>query len=338
MSPYQHGEVYVTDDGAETDLDLGHYERFTGVASRTSDNITTGRHLFRCDRRERRGDYLGATVQVIPHVTDAIKEFVRSDLHRRGFLSVRNRRHRRRYRKPAVSGGDPPVGQRIGARPRDVRASDAAALYPLGRRVEDQADPAFGQGIAVGGHSAGSADVPVRPRDSRRRAPQDRPVLQRQLRCGDPGAGRRHHLSSADQLPRAGAGPSRCCRHFHIDSPPPDLSRWSAIVERIRQPEGEVTIAVVGKYISLLDSYKSLAEALDRTAASATMCGCASTGSTAEIFEREDVVNHLEPCHGILVPGGFGERGAIGQDSRRSSLRANAAFPISASASACKWR
>ena len=121
MSPYQHGEVFVTDDGAETDLDLGHYERYVGVAARKSDSVTTGRIYSTVIGRERRGEYLGATVQVIPHVTDAIKEFITADLDRRGFRAVRDRRHGRRHREPAVPRGDPPARQRT--RPRAGRCS-----------------------------------------------------------------------------------------------------------------------------------------------------------------------------------------------------------------------
>jgi CTP synthase (UTP-ammonia lyase) len=115
MSPYQHGEVYVTDDGAETDLDLGHYERFTGVSARQADNITSGRIYRDIIAKERRGDYLGATVQVIPHVTDAIKEFAQGRNRRSRFRAVRNRRHGRRHRRPAVHRGDPPAAQRNGS-------------------------------------------------------------------------------------------------------------------------------------------------------------------------------------------------------------------------------
>ena len=111
MSPYQHGEVYVTDDGAETDLDLGHYERFTGVARAQIDNITTGRIYSNVIQKERRGDYLGATVQVIPHITNEIKEFIGADNDDADFVLVRSRRHGRRYRKPAVSRSHPPVRQ-----------------------------------------------------------------------------------------------------------------------------------------------------------------------------------------------------------------------------------
>ena len=119
MSPYQHGEVFVTDDGAETDLDLGHYERFTGVSARQSRQHHHSGRIYRdIIAKERRGDYLGATVQVIPHVTDAIKDFARDQTEDLDFVLVRNRRHRRRYREPAVHRGDPPTAQRTGARPR----------------------------------------------------------------------------------------------------------------------------------------------------------------------------------------------------------------------------
>ena len=182
MSPYQHGEVFVTDDGAETDLDLGHYERFTGVHATKADNATTGRIYQDVIAKERRGDYLGATVQVIPHITDAIKETV---LHATGRLRLRagrNRRHRRRHREPAVPGSHPPARQRARPGARDVRAPDAGAVHPLGRRAENQADAALGEGAAERRHPAADAAVPLRPRHPRRRAPQDRAVLQRPRR------------------------------------------------------------------------------------------------------------------------------------------------------------
>ena len=152
MSPYQHGEVYVTDDGAETDLDLGHYERFTGVSARQSDNVTTGRIYSNVIARERKGEYLGATVQVIPHITDAIKEFVTSDLTDEDFVLCE------------IGGtvGDieglpfleaiRQLGNELGRERALVRASDADALYPGGRRAQDQTDPAFGKGVAQRRH------------------------------------------------------------------------------------------------------------------------------------------------------------------------------------------
>ena len=130
MSPYQHGEVFVTDDGAETDLDLGHYERFTGVRPRKPTTSPPGRIYQDIIAKERRGDYLGATVQVIPHVTDAIKEFVLRRQRRARFRAGRDRRHGRRHRGPAVLRGDPPARQRPAARPRRLHPPDAAAVHP----------------------------------------------------------------------------------------------------------------------------------------------------------------------------------------------------------------
>ena len=139
MSPYQHGEVYVTDDGAETDLDLGHYERFTGVSSRQSDNITTGRIYRDIIARERRGDYLGATVQVIPHVTNAIKEFALADTDDVDFVICEIGG---RHRKPAVHRIDPAASERPRPRQFRQRAHDARSMDQGGRRAEDQADAA----------------------------------------------------------------------------------------------------------------------------------------------------------------------------------------------------
>ncbi len=179
MSPFQHGEVYVTDDGAETDLDLGHYERFTGVASSKSDNITSGRIYQDVIAKERRGDYLGRTVQVIPHVTDAIKDFVMAGTEDVDFLLCE------------IGGtvGDieglpffeaiRQLGNELPPRPRLFRAPDAAALYRDRRRAEDQADPAFGQGAALHRHRRRHAAVPLVHAHPGRRAPQDRAVLQR---------------------------------------------------------------------------------------------------------------------------------------------------------------
>jgi hypothetical protein len=174
MSPFQHGEVYVTDDGAETDLDLGHYERFTAVSSSKSDNITAGRIYQEVIEKERRGGYLGRTVQVIPHVTDAIKEFVMTGEDEVDFLLVE------------IGGtvGDieglpffeaiRQLGNELWARTRRLRASDAGALYRDRGRTEDQADAAFGEGTALDRHPARHSAVPRQPADSGRRAPQDR--------------------------------------------------------------------------------------------------------------------------------------------------------------------
>ncbi|MBF0323595.1 CTP synthase [Magnetospirillum moscoviense] len=311
MSPYQHGEVYVTDDGAETDLDLGHYERFTGVASRKSDNITTGRIYSDVIARERRGDYLGATVQVIPHVTNAIKEFVKSDLTDEDFclceiggtvgdieslpfleairqLANELGRERTMFVHLTLLPYIPTAGE-LKTKPtqHSVKELLSVGIQPdlLMCRSDREIPEGERKKIALFCNVAPQAVIPALDVDSIYQVPIS------------------YHAEGLDE---------QVCRHFRIESTQPDLSRWTNIVERVRQPEGEVTIAVVGKYISLLDSYKSLAEAL-------THGGIANNVRVrlnwidSQIFEREDAVLHLEPCHGILVPGGFGERGASGK-------------------------
>ena len=179
MSPYQHGEVFVTDDGAETDLDLGHYERFTGRPATRQDNITTGRIYQDILAKERRGDYLGATVQVIPHVTDAIKDFVRDGNDGFDFVLVE------------IGGtvGDieglpffEAIRQLGNELPRDHAIYIHLTLLPFipsGRRAEDQADAALGQGAALDRHPARHPAVPHRPADPGGGAAQARAVLQR---------------------------------------------------------------------------------------------------------------------------------------------------------------
>jgi CTP synthase len=311
MSPYQHGEVYVTDDGAETDLDLGHYERFTGVASRKSDNITTGRIYSDVIARERRGDYLGATVQVIPHVTNAIKDFIKSDITDEDFVlceiggtvgdieslpfleAIRQLanelgRERTMFIHLTLLPYIPSAGE-LKTKPtqHSVKELLSVGIQPdlLMCRAERDIPEGERKKIALFCNVRYEAVIPALDVDTIYQVPIA------------------YHEQGLD---------AEVCRHFHIDSPEPKLDRWTNIVDRVRQPEGEVTIAVVGKYTSLLDSYKSLAEAL-------THGGIANNVRVrlnwidSQIFEREDVVQYLEPCHGILVPGGFGERGASGK-------------------------
>ena len=177
MSPYQHGEVFVTDDGAETDLDLGHYERFTGVPSKKSDNVTTGRIYQDILTRERRGDYLGGTVQVIPHVTDAIKEFVLSGNDDVDFVlveiggTVGDIEGLPFFEAIRQLGNDLPRGA------LHLHPPDAAALCTGGGRAEDQADAAFGQGAALDRYPARYSAVPFRQVHPAIRAAQDRAVL-----------------------------------------------------------------------------------------------------------------------------------------------------------------
>jgi len=312
MSPTQHGEVFVTDDGAETDLDLGHYERFTGVSARKSDNVTTGKIYSTVIARERRGDYLGATVQVIPHVTDAIKEFIRSDVTDEDFVVCE------------IGGtvGDIeslPFLEAIRQFGNEVGLQNALFLHvtllpyipAAGELKTKPTQHSVKELLSVGIQPAMllcRADRPIPENERRKIALFCNIRPERVIAALDVDTIYNVPISYHEQgfddqvLAYFGIGPQKA----------PDLSRWTGIVQRVRQPEGEVTIGVVGKYTSLIDSYKSLAEAL-------THGGIANNIKVkldwmdSQIFESEDAVYHLENVHGILVPGGFGERGAEGK-------------------------
>ena len=204
MSPFQHGEVYVTDDGTETDLDLGHYERFVHTRTNRTSNFTTGKIYSNVIAKERRGEYLGATVQVIPHITDEIKRNVLAGRGRRRRLHGRDRRHRRRHRVVAVPRGHPPDGRRARPRPSPLYSSDAGAVH--GRVVgdQDQADAALGEGAARDRHPARRARVPLRARVAARAARQDRAVHERRGAGRHLGRRRRRHLQDPDAARRAG--------------------------------------------------------------------------------------------------------------------------------------
>ncbi|QJE72862.1 CTP synthase [Aerophototrophica crusticola] len=312
MSPYQHGEVYVTDDGAETDLDLGHYERFTGVPTRKSDNITTGRIYSNVIAKERRGDYLGATVQVIPHITDAIKEFIAADLTDEDFCLCE-------------------VGGTVG----DIESLPfLEAIRQFGNDVGPERAlfchvtlvpyiPAAGElKTKPTQHSVKELlSVGIQPQILLCRADREIPENERRkiaLFCNI----QKERVIAALDVDTIYRVPisyheqgfdTEVLRYFGMSTDgKPDLSRWEEIVRRVRNPEGEVTIAVVGKYTSLLDAYKSLGEAL-------THGGIANNVKVrldwldAEIFETDGAVLRLEGVHGILVPGGFGERGTEGK-------------------------
>jgi CTP synthase len=316
MSPYQHGEVYVTDDGAETDLDLGHYERFTGVASRQSDNITTGRIYSNVIAKERRGDYLGATVQVIPHVTDAIKEFVTADVADTDFLLCE-------------------IGGTVG----DIESLPfLEAIRQLGNELGRERALFVHLTLLPWIPSAGELktkptqhsvqelqSVGIQPSILLCRSDRDMPAAARRkigLFCNirEEAVIPALDASTIYEVPLQyhEAGFDReVLRHFGLAPQAeraPELGRWHEIVRRIKSPEGEVQIAVVGKYTNLLDAYKSLAEAL-------THGGIANNVRVrlnwleSEQFESgaPGAFDALDGAHGILVPGGFGERGAEGK-------------------------
>ena len=316
MSPYQHGEVYVTDDGAETDLDLGHYERVTGVASRQSDNITTGRIYSNVIAKERRGDYLGATVQVIPHVTDAIKDFVTADVADTDFLLCE-------------------IGGTVG----DIESLPfLEAIRQLGNELGRERALFVHLTLLPWIPSAGELktkptqhsvqelqSVGIQPSILLCRSDRDMPAAARRkigLFCNirEEAVIPALDASTIYEVPLQyhEAGFDReVLRHFGLAPQAeraPELGRWHEIVRRIKSPEGEVQIAVVGKYTNLLDAYKSLAEAL-------THGGIANNVRVrlnwleSEQFESgaPGAFDALDGAHGILVPGGFGERGAEGK-------------------------
>jgi CTP synthase len=314
MSPYQHGEVYVTDDGAETDLDLGHYERFTGVSARQADNITSGRVYRDIIAKERRGDYLGATVQVIPHVTDAIKEFALADTDGHDFILCE-------------------IGGTVG----DIESLPfMEAIRQL--RNELEPDQTLSVHVTLVPYIAAAGELKTKPTQHSVRELASLGIQPDVLLCRMehplPDSERRKIAQFCNVRPEAVIpaldAPSiysvplqyhaegldtQVLRCFGIaDSPPPDLSRWDDVTERYFNPEGDVTIAVVGKYVGLPDAYKSLNEALIHGGLS-NRVKVDIRWIDAEIFEQNDsaIAAQLEPMHAILVPGGFGERGSEGK-------------------------
>ena len=320
MSPYQHGEVYVTDDGAETDLDLGHYERFTGVPSRGSDNVTSGRIYQAVITKERRGDYLGRTVQVIPHVTDEIKAFVHSGTEGADFALVE-------------------IGGTVG----DIES------LPFLEAIRQMAND-LGRGralflhLTLVPHISAAGELKTKP--TQHSVKELRSIgLQPDIllcRCEQPLPDgvrakialfcnvREEDVIGAPDVDSIYEVPiryheegldTRTLEHFGIDSPPPpDLSRWHRIRDRLSAPEDRVRIAIVGKYTELKDAYISLGEALVHGGI-ANRVAIDPAWLDAEIFEQPDNSHLLEDVNGILVPGGFGERGSEGKIAAVSYAR-----------------
>ncbi len=312
MSPYQHGEVFVTDDGAETDLDLGHYERFTGTPARRADNITTGRIYQDIITKERRGDYLGGTVQVVPHVTNAIKEFVLEGNDGVDFVLVE-------------IGGT--VGD-IEALPFFESIRQLGNDLPRGHAVYVHLTllpyiPSAGElKTKPTQHSVKELrSIGIQPDILLCRSDREIPVEERRklaLFCNvrETAVIEARDVGTIYDVPRAyhEAGLDReVLSAFDIEpAPKPDMARWNAVSERIHNPEGEVTIAIVGKYTGLKDAYKSLIEALAHGGI-ANKVRVKLDWIESEVFESSDPAPYLEHVHGILVPGGFGQRGAEGK-------------------------
>ncbi len=312
MSPYQHGEVFVTDDGAETDLDLGHYERFTGRPATKQDNITTGRIYQDILAKERRGDYLGATIQVIPHVTNGIKDFIRDgndgfdfvlveiggtvgDIESLPFLEAIRQlgndlpRNHAIYIHLTLLPYIPTAGE-LKTKPtqHSVKELLSIGIQPdiLLCRTDRPIPQAERKKLGLFCNVRESAVIEARDVDNIYAVPEA------------------YHAEGLD---------NEVLSAFGLDAvSAPDLSTWSKINDRVRNPEGQVTIAIVGKYTGMKDAYKSLIEALSHG-------GIANTVKVnldwieSEVFENEDAAPFLEHVNGILVPGGFGQRGAEGK-------------------------
>ena len=312
MSPYQHGEVFVTDDGAETDLDLGHYERFTGRSANQQDNITTGRIYKNIIERERRGDYLGATVQVIPHVTDEIKNFVLEGNEDYDFVlceiggTVGDIEAMPFLEAIRQLGNDLPRGQAVYIHLTLmpwIPAAGELKTKPTQHSVKELRSIGIAPDILLV-----RADRSI-PTEERRKLSlfcnvRETAVIQ---------ALDVAHIYDVPMAYHAEGLDSEVLAAFGIDpAPKPRMERWQEVSSRLHNPEGEVTIAVVGKYTGLKDAYKSLIEALSHGGL-ANRVKVKLDWIESEVFEKEDPAPFLEKVHGILVPGGFGERGAEGK-------------------------
>ena len=314
MSPLQHGEVFVTDDGAETDLDLGHYERFTGVHATKADNWTTGRIYREVIDAERRGDYLGGTVQVIPHITDKIKEGIQADTDSLDFVLVE-------------------IGGTVG----DI---ESLPFLEAIRQLANELGPtrSLFMHLTLVPYIPAAGELKTKPTQHSVKEllgvgiqPQillcrcDRPIPENErkkiaLFCNVRPESVIPALdcSTIYEVPlnyHAEGLDREVLRHFNLSFyGEPDMRRWERVVKSIHNPEGEVTVAVVGKYTGLLDAYKSLGEALAH-GGFAHNVKVKLDWVDSEVFEAGDgeAVARLEGVHGILVPGGFGERGTGGK-------------------------
>ncbi len=312
MSPFEHGEVFVTDDGAETDLDLGHYERFTGVAARATDSVSSGRIYSNVLEKERRGDYLGKTIQVIPHVTNEIKDFIAIGEDEVDFMlceiggTVGDIEGLPFFEAIRQFAQDKPRGQCIFMHLTllpYIAASGELKTKPTQHSVKELRSIGLAPDILV---CRSDQPIPEKEREKialfcnvRKEdviaAPDLRSIYEAPLA---------YHREGLDQA---------VLDAFRIaPAPKPNLARWQDVQDRIFNAEGVVKVAIVGKYTQLEDAYKSIAEALTH-GGMANRVRVESEWIDAEIFEREDPAPYLEGFHAILVPGGFGERGTEGK-------------------------
>lgn len=312
MSPFEHGEVFVTDDGAETDLDLGHYERFTGVAARNTDSVSSGRIYSTVLEKERRGDYLGKTIQVVPHVTNQIKEFLNIGDDEVDFMlceiggTVGDIEGLPFFEAIRQFSHDRPRGQCIFMHLTllpYLAASGELKTKPTQHSVKELQSIGIAPDVLVC-----RSEHPIPNKEREKIA----------LFCNV----RKEHVVAAYDLKSIYEAPLAYHKQgldqavldaFQIaPAPKPDLSRWKDVYDRVNNPEGEVKIAIVGKYVQLEDAYKSFKEALTHGGMS-NRVKVKVEWVDAETFEHEDAAPHLEGYHAILVPGGFGERGTEGK-------------------------
>ena len=312
MSPFQHGEVFVTDDGAETDLDLGHYERFTGVSARMTDSVSSGRIYSNVLEKERRGNYLGKTIQVIPHVTDEIKDFIKigedevdfmlceiggtvGDIEGLPFFEAIRQFSQDKQRGECIF-------MHLTLLPF-VKASGELKTKPTQHSVKELRSIGISPDVLVC-RSEGS--IPQKEREKLALFCNVRPesVISAKDLNSIYEAPISYHHEGLDQA---------VLDAFNITpAPKPDLSKWEDVKDRLNNPEGHVNVAIVGKYTQLEDAYKSIAEALTH-GGMANRLEVKINWVDAETFEKEDPEIHLSGFHAILVPGGFGERGTEGK-------------------------
>ena len=312
MSPFEHGEVFVTDDGAETDLDLGHYERFTGVSARMTDSVSSGRIYSNVLEKERRGSYLGKTIQVIPHVTDEIKDFIKigedevdfmlceiggtvGDIEGLPFFEAIRQFSQDKQRGECIF-------MHLTLLPF-VKASGELKTKPTQHSVKELRSIGISPDVLVC-RSEGS--IPQKEREKLALFCNVRPesVISAKDLNSIYEAPTSYHHEGLDQA---------VLDAFNITpAPKPDLSKWEDVKDRLNNPEGHVNVAIVGKYTQLEDAYKSIAEALTH-GGMANRLEVKIKWVDAETFEKEDPEIHLSGFHAILVPGGFGERGTEGK-------------------------
>ena len=312
MSPFEHGEVFVTDDGAETDLDLGHYERFTGVPARKTDSVSSGRIYSNVLEKERRGDYLGKTIQVVPHVTNEIKDFLSIGDTEVDFMlceiggTVGDIEGLPFFEAIRQFAQDRPRGQCIFMHLTllpYISASGELKTKPTQHSVKELRSIGIAPDVLV---CRSEHEIPAKE------------IAKIALFCNvRPDAViPAYDLTSIYEAPlayhRAGLDQAVLDAFGIAPAPKPNLDRWEDVMDRLTNAEGLVRVAIVGKYTQLEDAYKSIAEALTH-GGMANRVKVKAEWIDAEIFEREDPAPYLEGYHAILVPGGFGERGTEGK-------------------------